>query len=122
MRNRSTWSLVLFTVAVALGATSARAENPIAVIETNFGDITVEEITRRWRAATGTIVGLEELSFTSSIMSAGTPLLIELSGDDLSRLGEAASAVRELLVTYPGVQDATASFRGGPRELEIGPA
>jgi multidrug efflux pump subunit AcrB len=53
-------------------------------------------------------------------MSAGTPLLIELAGEDLGRLGSAAAAVRELLLTYPGVQDVTDSFRGGPRELEIG--
>jgi multidrug efflux pump subunit AcrB len=94
-------------------------EVQVEVVPAGQRNITVEEITHRWRSEAGPIVGAEELSFTSSIMSAGTPVEIELLGDDLAELGAAAATVREALVLYPGVQDVGDSFRGGPRELEI---
>ena len=94
-------------------------EVQIEVVPADQRSISVEEITRRWRAETGPIIGSEELSFSSSIMSAGTPVEIEMRGDDLARLGAAATAVREALLGYPGVQDASDSFRGGPQEVEI---
>ncbi len=79
----------------------------------------VAELTSRWRERTGEIPGAEELSFTSTIISAGAPLDIELAGDDLPRLRAAASLVRRQLATYPGVIDLSDSFRGGAAELQL---
>jgi multidrug efflux pump subunit AcrB len=81
-------------------------------------DISVSELTRRWREKAGDIPGVEELSFRASLITVGSPIEIELSGTDLGVLRRAASAVKTQLAGYPGVFDITDSFRGGKQELE----
>ncbi len=81
-------------------------------------DISVSELTRRWREKAGDIPGVEELSFRSSLITIGSPIEIELSGTDLGVLRRAASAVKTQLAGYPGVFDIADSFRGGKQELE----
>jgi multidrug efflux pump subunit AcrB len=82
-------------------------------------DVTVDELTRRWREATGQIPGAEELTFSSSIMSAGAPVHLEMSGSDLGRLRAAARLAQHRLASYAGVIDIADSFRGGKPELEL---
>ena len=82
-------------------------------------DLSVAEITRRWRQQAGAVAGAEELTFSSSIMSAGSPVMIELSGPRLDELREAARAVRVQLGQFPGVIDIRDTFRGGKQELEL---
>ena len=81
-------------------------------------DISVSELTRRWREKAGGIPGVEELSFRSSLITIGSPIEIELSGTDLGILRRAAAAVKTQLAGYPGVFDIADSFRGGKQELE----
>jgi multidrug efflux pump subunit AcrB len=91
----------------------------IEVVPAEERDLTVAEITRRWREAAGAIAGAEELIFSSSIMSAGSPVMIELNGAQLDELREAARATRFQLSQFPGVIDIRDSFRGGKQELEL---
>ena len=105
--------------AAAMQTGSHLGEVQLEVVPSEQRDVTVAEITRRWRAATGAIPGAEELSFTSSILSAGSPLAVELAGDDLAALREAADGLAAMLAGYPGVLDITDTFRGGKQELEI---
>jgi len=81
-------------------------------------DVSVAELTRRWRQKAGDIPGVEELSFRSSLVSIGAAIEIELSGPDLGVLQRAAAAVKTHLASYPGVFDIADSFRGGKQELE----
>jgi multidrug efflux pump subunit AcrB len=81
--------------------------------------ITAAELTRRWRETAGQIPGAEELTFSSSIMSAGSPMSVELTGEDLPQLRAAAGDLKQALALYPGVLDIGDSFRGGKQELAL---
>ncbi|MBW2231634.1 MAG: efflux RND transporter permease subunit [Deltaproteobacteria bacterium] len=94
-------------------------EVQIEVVASERRSITVAELTRRWRERTGQIPGAEELSFSSSIMSAGSPMSIELKGESLTELRRAANTLKRELATYPGVIDISDSFRGGKQELTL---
>ena len=94
-------------------------EVQIEVVGSDYRDVSVAELTRRWRIAAGPIMGAEELSFTSTIMSAGAPLQIELAGNDLEQLRLASEWMKERIAVYPGVIDMSDSFRGGKQEIEL---
>lgn len=82
-------------------------------------DVTSNEIAERWRQLTGPISGAEELTFTSSLFSAGSPIYVQFSGADQERLEQAAERLKEALGGYSGVQDITDTFRQGKAEVEI---
>jgi multidrug efflux pump subunit AcrB len=94
-------------------------EVQIEVVDGELRDVSVSELTRRWRERTGEIVGAEELTFTASLISSAAPIQIELNGADLDRLRAAAKMVAEELAAYPGVLDIHDSFRSGKRELML---
>ncbi len=94
-------------------------EVQLEVVDASLRDVSVAELTQLWRNRTGEIPGAEELSFTSSIMSAGSPVEVELRGGDLERLQAAAQEVKTALAAYPGVVDLRDSFRGGQQQLEL---
>ncbi len=77
------------------------------------------EVLRRWRSAVGSIPGAVEVVFSSSLMSSGEPINIQLQGNDLVQLTAAAERLKAHLQRYPGVADITDSFREGKRELEL---
>jgi len=105
--------------AAARGTGSHLGEVQIEVVPAERREATVADITRMWRERVGPIVGAEDLAFTSTLISAGAPLDIELSGRDLTRLRDAAELVKERLAAFPGVIDLADSFRGGKQELEL---
>jgi len=94
-------------------------EVQIEVVPADQRDLTVAEITRRWRIEAGRVLGAEELTYSSSIMTAGSPVLIELSGPELAELRAAADLLKTQLAQFPGVLDIRDSFRGGKQELEL---
>jgi multidrug efflux pump subunit AcrB len=91
----------------------------IEVVPAEERDLTVAEITRRWREAAGRVPGAEELVFTSSILNAGSPVMIQLSGPELAELRAAAEMIKAQLARFPGVIDIRDTFRGGKQELEL---
>jgi multidrug efflux pump subunit AcrB len=94
-------------------------EVEIEVVPARQREISVEELTRRWRARTGMIPGAVELSFASTILSAGAPVHLEIAGSDLDELVSAAERLKRALAVYPGVMDLSDSFRGGKQEIEL---
>ncbi|MCP3984177.1 MAG: efflux RND transporter permease subunit, partial [bacterium] len=88
------------------------------VVSIKLRDISVAELTKRWRERVGAIPGAVELDFSSTMMEPGAPIHLELSGSELDSLRAAAEAVRLHLASYPGVFGITDSFRGGKQELE----
>jgi len=94
-------------------------EVEIEVVPSEERAITVEELTRRWRERTGTIPGVVELSFASTMITAGAPIHLELAGPDLDELVTTAEQVKQALAVYPGVRDISDSFRGGKQEIEL---
>ncbi len=92
----------------------------IELVSAEEREITSNEIAERWRELTGPIAGAEELTFTSSLFSAGAPIYIQFAGADQARLEQAAERLKRTLTGYPGVQDISDTFREGKEELEIG--
>ena len=82
-------------------------------------EITGTELADRWRELCGPIPGAVELSFDSAVMSAGKPIDVQLSGQDVEVLRHASDELRRALAGYEGVRDVTDSFRGGKQELVL---
>ena len=77
------------------------------------------EIARLWREKTGPIPDASELTFTSSLFSAGEAINIQLTGPDYIELREAADRLKLRLGKYPGVVDIADSFRPGKQEVKL---
>jgi multidrug efflux pump subunit AcrB len=82
-------------------------------------DVTSSELVREWRQSIGQIPGAKELSFRAEIGMGGSPLDIQITGQDFDVLRTLASQVRERLETYPGVFDITDSFEDGKEEIRL---
>jgi len=82
-------------------------------------NVTSGEVMKRWREATPPIPGAVEVAFSSTLIRGGEPVNVQLQGNDLERLRDAAERVKEHLGTYPGVVDITDSFREGKREVKM---
>ncbi|GAB4272203.1 MAG: efflux RND transporter permease subunit [Deferrisomatales bacterium] len=76
-------------------------------------------VAARWRELVGPVPGVESLTFTSSLFSAGEPIVVRLSGDRFDTLETAAARVKEALGTYPGVTDIRDSFQEGKLEMRL---
>jgi len=81
--------------------------------------ITSAEVAERWRSRVGAVAGVEELTFTSSLFSAGSPIYVQLSGADPQRLEGLATRLKSVLAEYPGVRDVADSYRAGKEEIEL---
>ncbi len=91
----------------------------IELVPAQFRNVRSTDITNRWRELTGLIAGTEELSFSSSLISFGSPLDVQLIATDIEQLRGASEAVKSKLLEYPGVSDITDSYQVGKREIEI---
>ncbi|MFP6663630.1 MAG: efflux RND transporter permease subunit [Deltaproteobacteria bacterium] len=77
------------------------------------------EIGNRWRALAGEIPDALELSFTSSMFTAGAAIEIELRGNDGADLKAAAETLKAALRRFPGVFDVSDSLRDGKQQLNL---
>ncbi|MBW2243882.1 MAG: efflux RND transporter permease subunit [Deltaproteobacteria bacterium] len=73
----------------------------------------------RWREATASIPGIEELAFSADYMNAGSPIFLELKSADIDQLQRASEAVKIRLAGTAGVYDITDSWRDGKQELKL---
>jgi multidrug efflux pump subunit AcrB len=76
-------------------------------------------VTQIWREETPAIPDLEELTFASSLFSAGDPINIELQASSIETLERAAEDLKAKLAEYPGVFDISDSFRSGKDEIQL---
>ncbi|MCB9897524.1 MAG: efflux RND transporter permease subunit [Planctomycetes bacterium] len=77
------------------------------------------DLVRRWREAVGPVAGAVELSFTSNMVSTGSPVHVRLTGHRVDDLRRGAAALEAALGTVAGVFDVADSFRGGQQELRF---
>ncbi len=91
----------------------------VELVPTEERGVASTQVAERWRARVGAVAGAEELTFTSSLFSAGSPIYVQFSGADPQRLERAAERLKAVLAEYPGVQDVTDTFRAGKAEVEI---
>jgi multidrug efflux pump subunit AcrB len=91
----------------------------VELVPSQARGVTSAEVARRWRERTEPIADAVEVDFTASLFSAGSPIEVQLQGADVTALRAAAAALETRLAQYPGVFDASNSFRGGKAELRL---
>jgi multidrug efflux pump subunit AcrB len=83
-------------------------------------NISTGDILNQWRRSIGEIPGVDSLTFaTLEGGPAGSPIAIQLSGNDFDQLQQAAEEIKKELRTYPGLFDITDNFKPGKQEKKI---
>jgi len=81
--------------------------------------VRASEIAREMRQLVGDIPGAENFSIHSSAARSGDPIVIELSGSNLTTMRETGLSVRAYLQQYPGVFGIQDNFSSGKDELNL---
>ena len=82
-------------------------------------EIATVEVAEAWRAATGPIEGAEQLVFVTDFRELAPDIDIRLFGHSMDDLRAVSAAVEAELAGYPGVLEASSSFREGKEELSL---
>ncbi len=82
-------------------------------------EITSTELLREWRRKIGRIPGAKEADFKAEIGHAGAPVAVQLEGQDLDALKQAAEALKAYLDEMDGVFDIRDTFETGKEEIRI---
>jgi multidrug efflux pump subunit AcrB len=82
-------------------------------------DVTSSELVREWRRRIGVIPGAESLTFRAEIGRGGSPLAVQLAGNDIAQLAGMAEEVKKRLREYPGVFDVDDNFEAGKEEVQL---
>ena len=80
-----------------------------------------EQFTQKWRALSGTIIGVDTLLFESDAggPGAGSALTIELNHRDLDVLEKASTQLADALRAYPMVKDVDDGFSPGKQQYDF---
>jgi len=106
-------------VATGAFAGSHLGEVNIELIPSEKRKISSIQIANLWRELTGPIPDAVELTFSSSLFSAGAPIDIQLASSNYATLRKAAERLKDKLKDYPGVFDVADSFRAGKQEVKL---
>ena len=91
----------------------------IELADSNKRTVPSQVLAERWRDLTGPIPDATQLSFSSSLFSAGEAINVQLTGLDIEMVRQAADDLKERLAAYPGVFDITHSFQPGKKEVKL---
>jgi len=72
--------------------------------------VTSRELVMQWRRAIGDIPGAKEINYRAEIGRGGSPVNVQLTGNDFDRLKLGAQIIKDKLGTFPGIEDITDSF------------
>ncbi|MBL8753325.1 MAG: efflux RND transporter permease subunit [Planctomycetes bacterium] len=98
---------------------SQLGEVNIELVPSEERTVRTQAVLEAWRERVGGIAGAVELTFTSSIFSAGDDIDVRLSAANLDTLRAAADDLGRHLSGIVGVADVADSFRSGKQELEL---
>jgi len=79
--------------------------------------VTSRELVMQWRRAIGDIPGAKEINYRAELGRGGSPVNVQLTGNDFDRLKLGAQIIKDKLGTFPGIEDITDSFEGGKQEV-----
>ena len=96
-----------------------RVRFEIASPEARTLTVTSSELVREWRRMIGPVPGAKELTYRAEIGRGGSPLDVQLNGNDFGPLRALAGEVKAKLLEYPGVFDAGDSFDDGKEEIQL---
>ncbi len=81
--------------------------------------ISSRQLVMEWRRAIGDIPGAREINYRAEIGRGGSPIDIQLTGDNFDELRTVGDWVKAELATYNGVSDITDSFEDGKQEIKL---
>jgi len=86
---------------------------------TRTGNLSIKEVQNRLREQIGDIPGAEKLSLSSNFGDTGRPISVAIYGNDDERIEVAVEAMREYMLSYPGVFDIQDNFSSGKEEIQL---
>ncbi|GAB5453585.1 MAG: efflux RND transporter permease subunit [Halioglobus sp.] len=91
----------------------------VDLVSSTDRNVTSVQIAGWIREALGSLPGVQSLSFDANAGPGGSPVDVELSGNDLDALRAAAKDLKLALLDFEGVSDIRDTFDGGGPELDI---
>lgn len=88
-------------------------------LETRTQDVSASELVAQWRELSGPIPGAESLEFSSTWLDSGSPLAVELRGDNRQILSTLARQLRDQLGQIDGVYDIADDMSDGKRAYQV---
>lgn len=99
---------------------SNRGEISVELIKSEDRTRSAPEISSLWRSRIGPLPGVKQVYF-GDVAAGGsaTAIDIEISGEKLTQMKEAAKALKNRLNSYEGLFDISDNYSGGKRELKL---
>lgn len=101
------------------GSNYGRVRFQLTAPEDRTIQVNNSELVRQWRELIGAIPGAEDIAYRAEFMHAGSPIDIQLSGNEPAVLREVADQLKIQMATHAGVFDITDSMSDGKEELRI---
>ena len=102
-----------------VGGRGHLAEIVIELLPSEIRNVASSEIGSRVRDRVGEIPGVESLTFTSTIFSAGNSIEVQIASADFDQLLTAVERIKSEIATYPGTSDIEDSFQEGKMEMKL---
>ena len=77
------------------------------------------ELVNEWRETIGEIPGAKNVSYRAEIGGGGSPVDVEISGNDFDQMTQVSAAIKQQLTQYPGISDIEDTFEGGKEEIQL---
>ncbi len=87
--------------------------------ETRLIAIKSPELVKEWRKMIGPIAGMESLTMRAEIGRGGSPIDVQLTGQEFSKLKQVAVSIKKKLSEFPAVFDIEDSLSRGKQELQL---
>lgn len=115
---------ILSTIGASGGGTSGqsnvgRVRFEITPPQNRNIEINPSQLVKEWRAAIGSVAGVESMSFRAELGRSADPIDVQLTAPDYSALQPIVEGLRARLAEYAGVFDVSDSLSDGKQELLI---
>ncbi len=129
----TTGESIIEHILVTVGATGSSGRRGESTGKSHLASVTFEitapeqrtlavsgtALTKEWRNLIGPIPGAQELSFRAEIGQGGSPLAVQLRGNDFEEMAVVADIIKAKMAEYDGVFDIKNSFEGGKQEVQL---
>lgn len=110
----------IYSISGGRNSTTGRVRVETVPPEKRTLDVSTQEIVNEWRRRVGRVPGAEQLNYRAEIGGwGGSPVDIELKGQDTASLTELEERLKLQLIEYAGVFDIEDSMSDGKEELQL---
>jgi multidrug efflux pump subunit AcrB len=122
--GRSVIKNILSTTGSSGGSSSGQTNKGRVLLEleapeTRLIAIKSTDLVKEWRKMIGPIAGMESLTMRAEIGRGGSPVDVQLTGQEFSKLKQVAESVKKKLSEFPAVFDIEDSLARGKQELRL---